>query len=364
MFIYWVLFLIPAIGTVTKVKFDRQAKNIGWYLLATVYVFFIGFRFQVGIDWFNLLVQLGEGVSDGGLTHKSIDMPLQINKQEVGISLIIWASAKIGVGIYGVNLAGATVLMIGLIVFCRRQPAPFLALVVAIPFLVIVIGMGYTRQAMAIGFLLLAIISLSDGRLLHFSFMIALGALFHATVILFMPLALSAFKVKSIWKLKYLWTLIWLSFIGTLLFYSLLVEYLADLRNYYFGIKMSSGGSYIRAIMNVIPAITFLVLRKRFNLDLLELRLWTLMSIFCVLLFPLIEILPSSSAVDRVGWYFIPIQLFVYSRLPLFFQRKVSRTVVTLTIITVYAFVQFTFLNFGSHAHGWIPYKNYLWEII
>ena len=35
--------------------------------------------------------------------------------------------------------------------FVRRQPMPWLGLLVAIPYLVIVVGMGYSRQAIALG---------------------------------------------------------------------------------------------------------------------------------------------------------------------------------------------------------------------
>ena len=48
----------------------------------------------------------------------------------------------------------------GLFRICRQQPNPWLALVVATPFLIIVVGMGYTRQAAAMGFLMI-------GRIFH-----------------------------------------------------------------------------------------------------------------------------------------------------------------------------------------------------
>jgi hypothetical protein len=356
------MFFVPAIAAVSTVKFHRHSTNLGWCLLATFYVFIVGFRFQVGIDWFNLLTPFLHGMSDGGLTVKAVDIPLVTPKGEVGHGLLIWISAKIGVGIYGVNLAGATVFIGGLFAFCRRQPAPSLALVIAVPILVIVIGMGYNRQAMAISFLLLAIISLSDERVLRFVILIALGSLFHATVLLFIPIGLIAYNTKSIWRLKYFWKFIWLSLIGTILFYSLLEEYLFIIKNYYYGIKMTSAGAVPRLLLNVLPAIIFLMLRKRFNLNLVELRLWTCMSVISIIFLPMIAVLPSSSAVDRLGFYLIPIQLFVFSRLPFLFQQGFNRQTLTAFIIMGYAILQFTFLIYGTHAHGWIPYKNYLWE--
>mgnify|MGYP006172212405 CR=1 FL=1 len=178
-----------------------------------------------------------------------------------------------------------------------------------------------------------------------------------------MPLGLVVYKGKSIWRLKYFWKFIWLSFFGALLFHSLLEEYLFNIKAYYYGVKMSSAGAFPRLMMNVLPAIIFLSLRKRFNLNIVELRLWISMSVLSIILLPLFAILPSSSAVDRLGFYLIPVQLFVFSRLPLLFQQGLSRQTLTAFLIMGYATVQFTFLNFGTHSYGWIPYKNYLWEI-
>jgi len=63
-----------------------------------------------------------------------------------------WLAAYTQTGIYGVNLVCAAIFMIGLISFSRRQPLPWLALAVSVPFFLIVISMGTTRQATALGF--------------------------------------------------------------------------------------------------------------------------------------------------------------------------------------------------------------------
>jgi hypothetical protein len=77
---------------------------------------------------------------------------------------------------------------------------------------------------------------------------------------------------------------------------------------------------------------------------------------FVVLLF----VSPSSTAVDRMGLYLIPIQLFVLSRLPDAFPIM-SRGVnpATLAVILYSAAVQFVWLNFAAHARYWIPYQLY-----
>ncbi len=127
---------------------------------------------------------------------------------------------------------------------------------------------------------------------------------------------------------------------------------------------MVSGGAIIRTLMNALPATIFLLFRKRFHLDLVESRLWGWVSIVSIICVALTMLLPSSSAVDRVSWYLIPIQLFVYSRIPLLVKSGYSRQTLTFLIIIAYAMVQLVFLNFGTHASGWLPYKFYPLEVL
>lgn len=54
--------------------------------------------------------------------------------------------------------------------FARSQPDPWLAVLVAVPYLVIVVAMGYSRQAVAIGILLAGLGRLErGGSTLHFA---------------------------------------------------------------------------------------------------------------------------------------------------------------------------------------------------
>jgi hypothetical protein len=71
------------------------------------------------------------------------------------------------------------------------QPRPWLALTLAFPYLVMVVAMGYTRQAVAIGVECLALLALERDRLLVFLGWIALAATFHKTALVLMVLPAS-----------------------------------------------------------------------------------------------------------------------------------------------------------------------------
>ena len=99
-----------------------------------------------------------------------------------GYNALNWLFASQSWGIYGVNLVSAVIFSIGLVIFCRYQPRPWLALCLSIPYLVIVVAMGYSRQGVAIGLIMPGLIALERGRLLPFLLSMAATS-FHSTAL-------------------------------------------------------------------------------------------------------------------------------------------------------------------------------------
>ena len=76
----------------------------------------------------------------------------------------------------------------------------------------------------------------------------------------------------------------------------------------------------------------------------------------------LLWVSPSSTAVDRVALYWIPLQLFVWSRLPDAMGHAASKSTGWVYAVVVYsATVHFVWLFFAIHAEDWLPYQSYLW---
>ena len=105
-----------------------------------------------------------------------------------------WISARLGWDIYGVNLICGGLFSAGLVRYCRSKPYPWLALSLAFPYLGIVVAMGYSRQGVAIGLELFALLALERDRLLHFVVWIGLAATFHASALTMLVLPLATIK--------------------------------------------------------------------------------------------------------------------------------------------------------------------------
>jgi len=343
MFVYWLMFFIPVFALFYPIRMTTVASDWMWRATCALFVLIIGLRFEVGMDWNNYIemymATLDVAFSDAIVTT------------DPGYALLNWQSSMLGLGVYAVNFVCAAVVMTGLYYFCRRQPQPWLALAIAVPYMLIVAGMGYTRQSAAMGFELLALVALSDGRLRRFFILIALAGLFHKSAVLLLPLGILSSSHKKIWVI--------LSMVGmsVLLGGALLFEYYDTLVTTYVDSNMESEGGPIRVAMNAVPALLFLLFSKRFAPDANERKLWIWMAVFSLVCVPFVGL--ASTAVDRVALYFMPIQLFVYSRIGCLFRHSTYKALAILTVVAGYGLVEWVLLNKATFvSFGWVPYQN------
>lgn len=343
MFAYWFLCLIPVLGGVSGKALTPSAQRAVWILMGMVFALAIGLRHEVGGDWGAYLRYLNEA--------SLMTLPEVLVRGDPGYYLLNWLVAGLGGNIYLVNLVCGIFLMTGVVVFVRQQPLPSLALLVAVPYLIIVVGMGYSRQAVALGFVLLGLAALANGRTRRFAVWVLIGAAFHKSAILLLPVAALASSEKR------LWNLLWIGVITLVGGYLFLFDSVDTLWTNYVEADYQSQGGLIRVLMNSVPACLFLLLHRRFGLNIVEQRLWWWMSLLAIACIPLV--LLSSTATDRVALYLIPLQLFVFSRLPLVSTDKSLRACLVLGVVAYYVTVLGVWLFFAANAYAWLPYQMY-----
>lgn len=343
MFVYWLMFFIPAYALVAPMRMTTHFRDLTWRVICIFFVLIIGLRFEVGGDWGQYW----------DYCEYFIGRPLYdaIVGSNPGYSLLNWIAAYLGLGVYGVNLVCGTLVMLGIYQFCRRQPQPWLALAVSVPYLIIVVAMGYTRQSVAIGLELIALIALADRRLFRFFLLICCAGLFHRSAVLLLPLGLLASSEKKVS------VLISMAIMSVLVGGALLLEYYESLYKNYVGSGMVSEGAGFRVAMNSVPAVIFLSFAKRIAPYDAERKLWTWIAIFSLICIPLVGV--ASTAVDRVALYFLPIQIFVFSRIHLLFRNAVSKSLAMIAVVAVYGLFEWVLLNYAPIiSNSWVPYKN------
>jgi EpsG family len=343
MFGYWLMFALSAFAVLSPLHGTLALRRAAWIFFGVLFTLMIGFRYQVGGDWEPYL----------GLYDSTVGVPLAeaIGISSIGYDALNWLAGLAGGGIYLVNLVCGAIVMAGIISFSQRQPQPWLALLVAVPYMIMVVAMGYTRQSVAMGFELLALVALMDGRPRQFVLLVICGALFHKSAVVLLPLFVLASSRNRVW------TQVWLVLTVVGLGLAILGEYYEALWQNYVEAQMVSEGGPIRVAMNALPAVLLLMFRKKLVPDKNERRLWVWMAVCSVACVPLVGL--ASTAVDRVALYFMPIQLYVFSRVHRLFRDSLFKTAAVAAVVLGYGLVQWVWLNYASHAFAWLPYQMF-----
>lgn len=353
---YWILFLVPTFGALSRLNPVTYSSlpvqrtpwpNLWWAMFAFL-VLIIGLRHEVGGDWI-AYIELLDSYNDTTTADK-------FGFQDPAFVLFNKLATSTGAGIYLLNLLSAIFFSWGLVVFCRAQPRPWLTLVVAVPYLITVVAMGYTRQGVAIGIAMVAMVALGQGNTFRFFLWILFATLFHKSAIILIPMAILASTKRRVF------TLLWVFMAGLILFLLLLQEATSFLIDGYIQAEYQSSGAAIRIAMNAVPAALFLIFRKRFELSISQYNFWTWMAWSALLLIALLIVSPSSTAVDRVALYWIPLQLFVFSRLPNALGKRDGKNAGWVYAVVGYsATVHFVWLTYADTAFAWLPYQFYPW---
>jgi hypothetical protein len=303
----------------------------------------IGFRYKVGGDWDSYVFMFRRA--------GPLDFSQALSIGDPGYQALNWIAYQLSADIWLVNLICAVIFVWGLFRLCRTQPRPWLGVVVAIPYMVIVIGMGYTRQAVALGILMAGIAAfLRGGSLIRFGIYVIAAALFHRTAVVAFPVVALATQRNR------LTNLLLVAAGGIALYDTFLGDAMDDFVQNYLNAHYSSQGAAVRILMNIVPAILFWVLHRRLQFESVEQKVWRNFAIGSVFSLVALIIIPSSAAVDRISHYLIPLQIAVLARMPVMFR---SRLLGSATVVGYSLAVEFVWLSFAQFSKLWVPYSFY-----
>ena len=334
MTLYWALLFLPALFAFHPVKFDENLRNIVFFIFGLCLVIIIGFRHEVGGDWFRYL-DTAYGIKKG------VDFDFSnFYTGDYAYRVIHWFSVNYLSGIYSTNLLSAIFFVAGLIRFSLNIPNSWISIFISIPFLVIIVSMGYTRQAAALGFIMWGLVDLMRGKNIRFYILVFIGSFFHITALI-MTFVAVLYNNSSKYLFILLLFFIVLFMIGV---YILFMEQIDHMIYYYITIKFHhSSGAIARVFMSFMAAIIFFAFYKKHKEIFNDTRLWYVFSLVNIILFP--SAFYFSTFVDRIAIYFIPLQLVIFSRVPTLF---------------AYFSLLFVWIFFGKHSRFWIPYQNLL----
>ncbi|MGN5041548.1 EpsG family protein [Aeromonas sp. 3P] len=161
-----------------------------WILFYVFLCLFIGLRESIGGDWLlynKFFIEISK-----------LSFFDAIRYTDPAYAAINWIVGRTFGTIYIVNFICALIFFSCIFIFCSKQPYPWLCLAVLYPYLIVVVGMGYTRQSVAIGLSLLAVSFFLDGKVYKSLLVIMLSVLFHKSSLSFIPVFILGLNNKKI----------------------------------------------------------------------------------------------------------------------------------------------------------------------
>jgi hypothetical protein len=337
MYFYIQLMVASLLSAIAYKWLSSKSKKIlflFWYIGLSVIV---GFRECIGGDWDSYLtIFKNTGNFSEGLLLENYDL---------GYLFLSLFFKKIKFDIYAVNFVCAVIFISGIMAFIKCADNPYFRLFYSIPQLIIIIGMGYTRQSVAIGFLLIAFYAIKNITVRIF--LIIIGSSFHYSLSLILIILIFKNVKNIIFFVLLIISIIFLNF-----------NYLESLYENYIISNKESYGGFIRVAMILVSLFGYLSVNKSVKLKKLDSLFCNNFTLFGIVFAPLVTIFPV--AIDRFMIYFLPIQVIFFCTFPNIFHSKYVR----LAMHTVFLVTNFAILviwqNFGINSHAWFPYRNIL----
>jgi hypothetical protein len=345
MIVYYLMFLVPAFIAISQAGKTRRSSSGAWFFVGVLLVFVIGFR-ESGGDWYNYLMRFEQ------MAYLSFDESISI--KDPAYQLISYYMNHWDMGFISVTVLCAIISVIGLVKFLRSQPNAWLGLAVSIPYLVIVVDMGYMRQGVALALIMWGIVALHKGKFLTFLFFVMFAVSFHKSAMLMVGFAI--FSKRRSWLLK----LIGVVATGVGLWAAFVSEATEVLWTNYVDAQMQSSGALIRVLLNAFPALLLLMYRKEWKRNFDDYTFWQMIALASLATVGLVGF--ASTAVDRMALYFLPLQLVVFARLPILAGKRFPMKTTTFLVLLLYFLVLFVWLNFGANTRFWLPYENYFFS--
>lgn len=361
--VYWTPFAFFAL-----LSFAAKPQNKTWlYASAVFLILLVGLRHEVGADWGAYLRKVDQAREHGLL--------FVLQRTDWGYAFVTWLGGLTPAGIYLVNLVCAVLAIVPLIAFCGTRKNPALALMIAMPYLVTVVYMGYTRQGVAVGLGMLALLAIERQRIVWFLAAVTLAALFHKAAVCLFVLSPALFAGGRLDRISlaqaggivaYGLALTWLLFTGEAA--SLSEDYVVATGDPVRIPSLSpvsepaakgfySQGALLRIAQSVVAVAAFAFIVWRTRLKPAELWLWSIVSACILFLFALAFF--RSTLADRVALFFMPLQIYAFATLPGLFARPFS-IMLQVAIIACFAASFWVWQNFGSDSTSWIPYQSIL----
>jgi hypothetical protein len=366
--LFILIFLLAIPNYIKNYKFPSK-----WFELFvfTLLIFFAGFRYNVGGDWENYISQF-KGFSTFGFPSVAI-----FTSSDPFYITINVLSYKFGGNLIGVNFFCSAVFFISYYSYLKKYENTLFGIIVSFLFIIVILSLGFTRQCLAMGFMLLFLESSYKknyyGQVIFIFFALAS----HKSSLIFFVfygISIVANELENLIRRKNFFFRYKYYLISILLvFLTAIVVFLARDIERFIGVYFSfdrevhisvhqtrtSSGVIYKYPLLLFFSFWYLMTRKNIKfLNKFEKYTFDTFLIFTLSLLPIIGFF--SLFVDRAIIYCYPfISIFLCKYINEVIEKKYKFKFFLLC--SIFSFIiLFVWLKFANHAHHWVPYRNYL----
>lgn len=348
MYLYLLIFWLGA--GLAYVAASRRASLIQASVFGVFLMFFMGARGNVGCDTRTYAMRYDRMYRDAGWME-------MLEKPEALFNWLNMGLIRLGLSYQTLLMACAAVFSACLYRFSKLSSRPMSFMVLAFPVLVVQLGMSGIRQAMALAFLMLALVAFVNGRRLWVAAWIVMAWQFHSSVIVFLPIALLAGRQVSAVRLGF--AMVLLSPVVAWFLGARLEVYSDRYVEQIYG-ENSSSGAWFRYVLVLIP---FLVLEwKRRLVRQGHPEVYELLRLFSLITFALLPIgLLSSVALHRMVFYVMPVSILALLCVAdTIFVRSNRRMAKWLPFLAYGGYITMWFLASKHSRACYVPYETWL----
>lgn len=344
------------------IKGRAKISSFSYYFIFILLTIFIGLRYEIGVDWDQYVEIMGR-FSPEGDSPFSLTFSYVVKNIEPSYMFFSWIGAQLGNNIHIVNTLSALIFTYGLLSYCNKQEYPWLGLLISYPVLIIVVALGYTRQACAVGIEFFALTALENQKYYKSLLLLLLASSFHISVLSCLFLYVKKPK-KGILKLKNIIPLALFVTIGAIVYFLRFGDAIAIYYLNYVVKSTSSVGALYRSIPLFIAALILIIRQNKFKMYFektfhiyLKMAYAALFVSISILIFPKI-----STIFDRFALYLSPLIIYVFSKVIKLKLYKVEKFEYNFVFLLTYFFYTFYWLINAVHSKWFVPYKNILFS--
>lgn len=329
-------------------------KNVETRLFFLAFLVFlclvIGFRYEVGADWKNYLFMYD--------LFKDVPFSESLLISDPGYGVLNYISQQLSIkDTILVNFICSALFFWAFYLLVKRMESYWIPLLISFPYLILVVSMGYTRQSVAIAFVLAALKYAFDGKYKYFYFFALMAILFHKSaiiVLMFLP-----FFIVNKWFYNRYFLILYAVFSFLLVSGAVYLSSVGGENQYTDqSSEMTSVGALFRIAVHFLVLFFYAFYRKKIIVMLPKhYRLFDYMALLVLYVFVLA--IPFSTLADRFNLYLIAFDLFVFTILATAL-TGFNRYFMIGSIILFNTIMLVIWLNFGAWAHAWLPYQNYI----